>query len=248
MSELVTASASSLMQRYAVACSCSRICPTRILAPLPTPRWSRARRQARDRLRQLAAQAAAASTAATCSTRIVADLKAQAPDHIAVTGDLVNISLAGEFAPARAWLDALGSPHDVTVVPGNHDAYVRGAARHPQLALGRLHARRRCGDAARFRSCAGAAPLALIGLSSAVPTPPFMATGRLGGEQLARLARAARALRPRRAVSRGADPSSAGEQAGRRIQAAGRRRRRCARCWRGTAPSWCCTATITCTR
>ena len=31
-------------------------------------------------------------------------------------------------------------------------------------------------------------PLALIGLSTAVPTAPFMATGRLGGGQLARLA------------------------------------------------------------
>ena len=38
------------------------------------------------------------------------------------------------------------------------------------------------------RSCAGAARWRSIGLSSAVPTAPFMATGRLGGEQLARLA------------------------------------------------------------
>src|SRR5262245_63354750 len=68
--------------------------------------------------------------------RIVADLKAQAADHIAVTGDLVNISLAGEYAPARAWLASLGPPHDVTLVPGNHDVYVRAAARHPQLYWG----------------------------------------------------------------------------------------------------------------
>ena len=60
--------------------------------------------------------------------RITADLKAQAADHIAVTGDLVNISLAGEYAPASAWLAALGPPRDVTLVPGNHDVYVRAAA------------------------------------------------------------------------------------------------------------------------
>ena len=36
--------------------------------------------------------------------RIVGDLKAQVYDHIAVTGDLVNISLPGEYAPALAWL------------------------------------------------------------------------------------------------------------------------------------------------
>ena len=65
--------------------------------------------------------------------RIVADLKAQAPDHIAVSGDLVNISLPGEYLPALAWLSSLGPPDDVTLVPGNHDVYIRGAARFPQL-------------------------------------------------------------------------------------------------------------------
>lgn len=121
--------------------------------------------------------------------RIVADLKAQAPDHIAVTGDLVNISLAGEYAPARAWLAALGPPHDVTLVPGNHDAYVRATARHPQLHWGDYM---RGDDAAEtaFPFVRRRGPLALIGLSTAVPTAPLMATGRLGGEQLRRLAEA----------------------------------------------------------
>ena len=41
---------------------------------------------------------------------LVADLKAHAPDHVAVTGDLVNLSLTNEFAPARAWLERLGDP------------------------------------------------------------------------------------------------------------------------------------------
>ena len=60
--------------------------------------------------------------------RIVADLKSQSPNHTAVTGDLVNLSLSSEFAPARAWLETLGAPDTVTLVPGNHDAYVRAAA------------------------------------------------------------------------------------------------------------------------
>ena len=79
--------------------------------------------------------------------RIVADLKAQSPDHIAVTGDLINLSLAGEYAPARAWLERLGQPQQVTVVPGNHDTYVRSKAQHPQLKFGALALRtrgRRC--------------------------------------------------------------------------------------------------------
>jgi 3',5'-cyclic AMP phosphodiesterase CpdA len=119
--------------------------------------------------------------------RIVADLTAQAPDHIAVTGDLVNISLPGEYPPALAWLASLGPPHGVTLVPGNHDIYVREAARLPQLHWSDYM---RGDDSAMtaFPFLRRRGPLALIGLSTAVPTAPFMATGRLGGGQLARLA------------------------------------------------------------
>src|SRR5512134_3952897 len=38
--------------------------------------------------------------------RIVADLTAQAPDHIAVTGDLVNIGLPQEHINALAWVES----------------------------------------------------------------------------------------------------------------------------------------------
>ncbi len=117
--------------------------------------------------------------------RIVADLKAQAPDHIAVTGDLVNISLAGEYAPARGWLQSLGPPADVTLVPGNHDAYARGTGQHPQLHWGDYM---RGDDGALFPFVRRRGPLALIGLSSALPTAPFMATGRLGTDQLQKFA------------------------------------------------------------
>ncbi len=55
---------------------------------------------------------------------IVADIRAQKPDHIALTGDLVNISLPDEFARASKWLEGLGTPAQVTVIPGNHDVYV----------------------------------------------------------------------------------------------------------------------------
>jgi 3',5'-cyclic AMP phosphodiesterase CpdA len=119
--------------------------------------------------------------------RIVADLKAQVPDHIAVTGDLVNISLPGEYPPALAWLGSLGPPHDVTLVPGNHDIYVRAAARLPQLQWSDYM---RGDDSAMtaFPFLRRRGLLALIGLSTAVPTAAFLATGRLGSGQLARLA------------------------------------------------------------
>src|SRR3990170_6017005 len=56
---------------------------------------------------------------------LVSDMQEQAPDHIAVTGDLVNLALEAEFAPAQQWLESVGASDRVTVIPGNHDAYVR---------------------------------------------------------------------------------------------------------------------------
>ena len=41
---------------------------------------------------------------------LVSDMQAQAPDHIAITGDLVNLALEAEFAPSRAWLESVGAP------------------------------------------------------------------------------------------------------------------------------------------
>ena len=121
--------------------------------------------------------------------RIVADLKAQAPDHIAVTGDLINLSLAGEYAPARAWLERLGQPQQVTVVPGNHDTYVGSKAQRPQLEWADYMRGDPPTAAARpeFPFVRRRGPAALIGLSTAVPTPPFRATGWLGDAQLTQL-------------------------------------------------------------
>jgi 3',5'-cyclic AMP phosphodiesterase CpdA len=116
--------------------------------------------------------------------RIVADLKQQAPDHIAVTGDLVNIAIAAEFKPARGFLESLGSAREVTLVPGNHDAYVRSGIGYSEL---HWDAYMRGDDGGSFPFLRRRGPLALIGLSSAVPTAPFMATGRLGAEQITRL-------------------------------------------------------------
>lgn len=116
---------------------------------------------------------------------LVADMKAQAPDHIAVTGDLVNLALDAEFAPARAWLDSVGPPDRVTTIPGNHDAYVRATSHR----FGESFAPYLASDdgSIGFPSVRRRGPLALISLSSAVPTLPLMATGTLGRDQLAAL-------------------------------------------------------------
>ena len=80
------------------------------------------------------------------------------------------------------------------MVPGNHDAYVAGARRYREAEW----APYMVGDISKAASGSDAAgafpyrrhrgPVALIGLSSAVPTAPLMATGRLGAPQIARLA------------------------------------------------------------
>jgi 3',5'-cyclic AMP phosphodiesterase CpdA len=119
---------------------------------------------------------------------ITRDLKNCAADHTAVTGDLVNFSLADEYKHARAWLDTLGAPRDVTVVLGNHDVYVRGVEQAPAAYWGDYMR----GDDGldRFPFVRRRASVALIALSTGVPTGPFMATGRLGQSQLARFAQA----------------------------------------------------------
>jgi 3',5'-cyclic AMP phosphodiesterase CpdA len=117
---------------------------------------------------------------------ITQDVKAQAPDHIAVTGDLVNLSLPAEYAQAKQWLQSLGDPSDVTIVPGNHDAYVRSAARSPAAFWGNYM--RGDDGLEHFPFIRRRGNIALIALSTGVPTGPFMATGRLGQRQLASFA------------------------------------------------------------
>jgi 3',5'-cyclic AMP phosphodiesterase CpdA len=120
---------------------------------------------------------------------IVADIKAQRPDHIALTGDLVNVALPQEYRRAAEWLAAFDTPDRITVIPGNHDvdvsmpwdqslglwgAYMAGDGQPPAAGFDVFPTvRRRDG-------------IALIGLSTGVPKPPLLATGDLGAEQIAR--------------------------------------------------------------
>jgi 3',5'-cyclic AMP phosphodiesterase CpdA len=118
---------------------------------------------------------------------IVADLRAQSPDHIAMTGDILNIGLPAEFAMAADWLRTLGTPQDVSFVPGNHDAYVPSAM--PFIA--KTFAPWMAGDEMRadtFPYLRRRGEIAIIGLTSGVPTAPLLANGRLGGAQRARFA------------------------------------------------------------
>jgi 3',5'-cyclic AMP phosphodiesterase CpdA len=129
---------------------------------------------------------------------IVAELARESFDHVVVTGDVTNLALEGEFELARHLIgDAIGlDPARVTVVPGNHDLYTRGArdSRRFEQYFGA------CLDSdlpelaadtagARFPTVKLRGEVAIVGLTSAVPRPPFVAAGEIGRAQARALAR-----------------------------------------------------------
>jgi 3',5'-cyclic AMP phosphodiesterase CpdA len=118
---------------------------------------------------------------------VVADMRAFAPDHVVVTGDLTHVGLAEECATAAAWLRDLGPADRVSLVPGNHDRYV-AADFDRTVGLWRDYFR---GDdgAIGFPFVRRRDRVALIGVDTAVPTAPFLASGRIGDAQRARLER-----------------------------------------------------------
>lgn len=123
---------------------------------------------------------------------ILEDIQAVAPDHLAVTGDLVNLALDSEIELARLWLEELSHDIEVSVVPGNHDAYVPGAFDKISHAWGRFMTGDDCGPRVRrhgFPYMRVRGEVALIGMTTARATAPFMANGFVGEAQAARLGR-----------------------------------------------------------
>jgi 3',5'-cyclic AMP phosphodiesterase CpdA len=121
------------------------------------------------------------------------DLIERDPDHIAVTGDLVNLGLPAEFVAAAEWLRHLGPPDKVTAIPGNHDAYVR---LHPDRGTGHWRDYMEANAAGEaliatpptgFPFVRRYGDVAIVALSTAIPTMPFIAAGRLGSAQRAHL-------------------------------------------------------------
>jgi len=129
-------------------------------------------------------------------TCLGSDLARTKPDHIVVTGDLTQLSLPVEFDKARRWLVDLGAPDHVTVVPGNHDTYVRTdwhqtlacwtdymVSDPPYRQTGKVSGLNDLFPTLRVRG-----RIALIGVSSAHPSAPHLAVGSIGVPQLERLA------------------------------------------------------------
>lgn len=122
---------------------------------------------------------------------MVRDLSVTRPDHIVITGDLTHLGLPSEFRQVSHWLQSVERPTRLTLVPGNHDAYVR-APYHRTLKLLAPYlisdpltvSQDQDAKSSMFPSLRIRGPLALISLSSAYPSPPFFATGRIGKSQL----------------------------------------------------------------
>lgn len=117
---------------------------------------------------------------------LLADMRSREPDHLALTGDLVNIALDLEISAARHWLDGIAPPDRLTVVPGNHDAYVPGALRRAVHTWGPFMSDDAAGPTV-FPFVRRRGPLALVGVSSARASGPWFATGRIGTGQTRRL-------------------------------------------------------------
>ncbi len=127
---------------------------------------------------------------------IAEHLSASKVDHVVISGDVSNLALEAEFEAVRALLDdVLGlAPAAVTLVPGNHDVYTRGAERKKRFA--RYFERYLASDlpelateqpGGMFPVVKLSGKVAVIGLSSALARPPFVASGKLGDAQLSAL-------------------------------------------------------------
>jgi len=117
------------------------------------------------------------------------DLRGRPFDHLALTGDLGNVALDGEWETARAWIEQCGAPATVTVIPGNHDTYIDSvveAGTFERLFAPYQTADLRGGEHiypfVRFRG-----DVALVAVNTCVPTHSLGAWGRIGSEQMQRL-------------------------------------------------------------
>jgi len=127
---------------------------------------------------------------------IAADIVRNAPDHVALTGDIVNVAAEEEFVAAARWMKAFGEPGWISFVPGNHDTYVRmnwesGLFHLEPYMLGDMRVpltQETPQIATPFPYVRLRRNVAMIGVSTAVPQPLHRAAGQLGRTQLESLA------------------------------------------------------------
>lgn len=118
--------------------------------------------------------------------KLTDDIKLHKPDHIVVTGDLTNLGLTKEYEAVKLWLKTLGRVENVTVIPGNHDAYVPGALEKGLEMLAEWM-RPEKQQPHLFPFVYLHEDIAVIATTSAIATRPFSAAGKMGPKQLDRI-------------------------------------------------------------
>ncbi|WP_240554621.1 metallophosphoesterase family protein [Acetobacter cibinongensis] len=110
---------------------------------------------------------------------IMQDIRAHMPDMVAMTGDLTNLGLLSEFQAAQTWLEKQDLPPTL-LVPGNHDALIREPTYSCKSTLWAPWLR----NTGHAPSVLRHGPVMLIGLNSAIPTAPFLASGCVAAESV----------------------------------------------------------------
>lgn len=133
---------------------------------------------------------------------MIADVNAQGFDHLVCTGDVTNLAFAQEFRHARDKFARLTlGPTNVTVIPGNHDAYVEEGVGHFRAIFADYCAtdpgwewtaadRHGTDDDLHWPIVRVRGDVAIIGVSTSLETAWFSAWGRIGPGQRARLRKA----------------------------------------------------------
>ena len=127
---------------------------------------------------------------------LVADIKNAKPDHVAFTGDIVNIAALEEFKQAARWLQNLGPADWLSYTPGNHDAYVK-VPWEKSLGLLEHYMTSDMKQEERFPFVRLRRNIALIGINGAIPQSLARAGGKVGQGQRERLAEKLKSLRER---------------------------------------------------
>ena len=116
---------------------------------------------------------------------VIEDIHSNETDHTLITGDLVNLSLESEFINASNFLHENFPQNNFSIVPGNHDAYVKIDYKK---SLGHFDASLKNTNLSFSNSPFPFLKLvdgiAIIGLSTAVQSPPFMCWGKISKEQI----------------------------------------------------------------
>ncbi|MFZ5445385.1 MAG: metallophosphoesterase family protein [Myxococcota bacterium] len=115
--------------------------------------------------------------------RLLEDVDAQGVDHALCTGDLTGVSTAAEFEKVAALFGPrLQQPARFTVIPGNHDRYVRGVEGHFERHFGALSEQGRYPFVKHVSD-----EVTIVAIDVARPTSVVDSSGLCGGAQREKL-------------------------------------------------------------